>query len=39
MILRLIRLLDWRAKEIMITKIISSHLKINNFIFSVEASF
>lgn len=39
MILRLFRLLDWRAKEIMISKFISQHLNVKNYIFAVKHSF
>jgi hypothetical protein len=39
MILRLLRLLDWRAKETMLSRHIANELNIKNYIFAVKHSF
>ncbi|MDI9363476.1 MAG: hypothetical protein QM541_00895 [Flavobacterium sp.] len=39
MILRLLRLLDWRAKETMLSRHIANQLNIKNYVFSVKHSF
>lgn len=39
MILRLLRLLDWRAKETMLSKFIAKNLEIDFYLFAVKHSF
>lgn len=39
MILRLMRLLDWRAKETMLSKFIANNLNIKNYVLAVKHSF
>lgn len=39
MILRLLRLLDWRAKETMLSRFIANNLEIRNYVFAVKHSF
>lgn len=39
MILRLLRLLDWRAKETMLSRHIANQLNIKNYVFAVKHSF
>lgn len=39
MILRLLRLLDWRAKETMLSRFIANNLGITNYVFAVKHSF
>ena len=39
MILRLLRLLDWRAKETMLSRFIANNLNIKNYVFAVNHSY
>lgn len=39
MILRLLRLLDWRAKETMMSRFLANQLGIKNYVFAVKHSF